>query len=195
MELFSLAASLAASSPNEATSSLCRIQGWHAPKLAGHRGDAVAARSNASMVGQGNHPGTMVDGGHDRCFKFWLGRLVGTIRPLRPAQRQGTRPLATNRRGNEWQCSKALQCKSDRQSSPAMASRLSSARQDRQQGNLGVYQPSVWSLPVLKQQCSGPLVDVLPGTDPPCCGPPTKESDCSSRPTVSLEARPHGRPA
>ena len=59
------ATSLAASSPIEATVSACHIQGWHAPKLAGHRGATVVARSNASMVGQGDHLGTMPDGSHD----------------------------------------------------------------------------------------------------------------------------------
>ena len=136
------ATSRAASSPDEATASSCHIKGWHAPKLAGHRGDVVVARSDASMVGQGDHLGTMLDSCHDRCFKFRLGRLVETIRPLRPAQERGMKLLATDRRRNEQQCSRTLRCKINSQGSPAIASRLSSARRDRQQGNQGKYQSS-----------------------------------------------------
>ena len=40
-------------------------------------------------------------GCHHRCFKFRLGRVLETSRPLRPAQGRGTRLLATDQRGNE----------------------------------------------------------------------------------------------
>ena len=184
----SLAASIAASSPDEATASSCHMQGWHAPKLAGHRRDAVVARSNASMVGQGDHLGTMPNGCHDRCFKFRLGRLVETIQPLRPAQGRGTRLLATDRRRNEQRCSGALRCKINSHGSHAIASRPSSARRDRRRGNPRVYQPSRWSIPVLKQHCSGSVVDVLPCRYPPRRSTSTSEGECPSRLTVSLEA-------
>ena len=143
------------------------MQGWHAPHFAGHRGNTVVARSNASMVGQGDHLGKMPHGDHDRCFEFRLGRLMETIRPLRPAQGRGKRLLATDRRTNERQCSRALRCRISSQSSPAIALRPSSAHRDRQQGNPSAYQSFEWSIPVLKQHCSRPLVDVLLGTDPP----------------------------
>ena len=43
--------------------------------------------------------------------------------------------------------------------------------------------------------CSGSMVDVLLGTNPPRRSPSTREGECPSRPTVSLEARPHRHPA
>ena len=69
---------------------------------------AVVARSNASMVGQGNHLGTMPYGCHDQCFKFWLGRLMETIWPNRLTQGRGTRLLATDQGGSEQQCLRTL---------------------------------------------------------------------------------------
>ena len=39
------------------------------------------------------------------------------------------------------------------------------------------------------------MVDVLPHTNPPRRSPSTQEGECPSRPTVSLEARPHRHPA
>ena len=97
------------------------------------------AQSNASMVGQGDHLSTMLDGCHDQCFKFWLGRLVETIQPLWPAQERGTRLLATDQRGSEQRCSRTLRCKTNIEGTPAIASRPSSARRDRQQGKLSVH--------------------------------------------------------
>ena len=43
--------------------------------------------------------------------------------------------------------------------------------------------------------CSGSMVDVLLGTNPPRRSSSTREGECPSRPTVSLEARPHRHPA
>ena len=47
-------------------------------------------------------------GCHHRCFKFRLGRVLETSRPLRPAQGRGARLLATDRRGNEQPHSREL---------------------------------------------------------------------------------------
>ena len=101
------------------------------------------------------------------------------------------RLLATDRRGNEQQCLRAFRCKLNSQRSLAIASRPSSARRDRQQGNLGVYRPSRWSIPVLREHCSGSVNNVLLGIDPPRRSPSTWEGECLSYPTISPEARPH----
>ena len=46
---------------------------------------------------------------------------------------------------------------------------------DRQQGNLGLCQPSGWPVTVLEQHRSGPLVNVLSDTHPTCRSPPPRQ--------------------
>jgi len=50
-------APLAVASSDEAAANACTIQGPNASKLVGYRGDAVVARRDAQVVGQGDHLG------------------------------------------------------------------------------------------------------------------------------------------
>ena len=93
-------APLAAPSFDAAATCSGKVSRLNALKLAGDRGDAMVARRDAPMVGQGDHFGQVLDGCDDRCIKPRLEWLVATLRPLRQASPRGTRLRATVKGGH-----------------------------------------------------------------------------------------------
>ena len=68
-------APLAAPSLDVAAVDSCKVSRLNASKLAGCRGDAMVARRDALMAGQGDNDNIyeVPSGRHSRCIQLWLG--------------------------------------------------------------------------------------------------------------------------